>query len=164
MSADLQALEQRVAALEAGLVQARAERAALDLLAAYAAGCDANDVDAVAALFEESAVLTVPAGPVDGRTAIRAWYAERLVRSTKHHVVNTVVTARHADGLSVRSDFLAVAWLRAGAETSVQWGAYVDRLRITADGARFVTRTIEMHGSGELVPAGTTARLVGERA
>lgn len=164
MSAELAALGERVAALEAGLARVRDERSARDLLAAYASCCDTNDVPGIAALFEESAVLTVPAGPVEGRASIEAWYAKRLVLSTKHHVVNTVFTAQHDDGLSVRSEFLAVVWGLGGGEASVQWGAYVDRIRLAADRARFVTRTIEMHGSGELVPSGTTARLRGESA
>lgn len=157
-------LEHRVAALESAVTALQSEQRARELLYAYAACCDRNDVIGVAALFEESAVLTVPAGPVTGRPAIETWYRERLLLETKHHVANTVVTERHADGLSMRSEFVALVWSARGTATSVQWGSYLDRVRLDGPAATFAARTIELHGSGEIVPSGTTARLGGASA
>lgn len=145
---DLESLAARVAVLETREV-VRA------LCAAYARGCDTNDAVAVAALFEPEGILTIPSGSISGRAAIQAWYAERLVEPTKHHVVNTTFAAvpGEADLIDARSEFVSTHQYPAG--PGAVWGAYVDRVRVRDGHAAFVSRSILIDGRADLCPSGT---------
>jgi uncharacterized protein (TIGR02246 family) len=114
-------LERRLADLEAK-----------EEIRAFVAGyCRLNDalteLDALAALFAEDAVLRNPAGVHSGREAIRAYYTAFFESGTlfaRHHVVNQVITVVQP-GLA-RHDAYFIAMLGRGGESKIVYGSYAD--------------------------------------
>jgi uncharacterized protein (TIGR02246 family) len=116
-------LERRLADLEAK-----------DEIRAFIAGyCRLNDaldqVDALAALFAEDAVMRNPAGAHEGREAIRAYYTNFFASGTRfarHHVINQVITIVEP-GLA-RHDSYFIAMLGRDGESKIVYGSYADTL------------------------------------
>lgn len=127
-----------------------AQQACRDLVLRAAACADAGDAQALAQLFAEDGVLVRPnAGPLTGRAAIHAAYAQRPSgRITRHLVTNTMVELddpQSAHALSyvllwagVQDDADGPAGRPAAARQMV--GEFADRFTRAADGRWLIQR------------------------
>jgi len=141
---DLTALADRVARLEEAEL-------ARNLLHAYAEVLDDPTPEAVAALFTDDGVLSVPAGDFAGRDAVTGFYRDRLGpgASEKRHFIMNVRTRPQAPGLvEVASYFLFTA--RESAASGLGWGTYLDLVEVTGGVARFRHKTITPHLATDL--------------
>ncbi|MFJ9317663.1 nuclear transport factor 2 family protein [Pimelobacter simplex] len=145
--ADLTALAD-LAARVARLEEAELAR---NLLHAYAEVLDDPTPEAVAALFTDDGVLSVPAGDFAGRDAVTAFYRDRLGpgASEKRHFIMNVRTRPQAPGLvEVASYFVFTA--RESTTSALGWGTYLDLVEITAGVPRFRHKTITPHLATDL--------------
>ena len=110
---------------------------------------DAQDWEAVAALYTEDGVLRRPSGgqPVAGREAILAAFKARPPRAQRHVIANTVVdvvSAAEARAFSVivlyMGDAAADGGLPVQAPKSPLVGTFTDRAVLTDAGWRFAER------------------------
>jgi len=111
---------------------------------------DAQDWDAVAALYTEDARFARPSRPgefVEGRAAILASFTARAPRAQRHVIANTVVEvddSEHARAFSVivlyMGDVPAGGGLPVQDPASPAIGTYTDRLVRTGSGWRFAER------------------------
>lgn len=141
---DLDALLARVARLEEAEL-------ARNLLHAYAEELDDPTPEAVAALFTEDGVLSVPAGDVTGRAGITAFYRDRLgpESSEKRHFIMNVRTRPLGPGtVEVASYFVFTA--RDPDASGLGWGTYLDVVEVSDGTARFRSKTITPHVSTDL--------------
>jgi ketosteroid isomerase-like protein len=156
----------------AATVRELADRQAIaDLIHAYCEHFDANEPEAVAALFTESA--TVDYGPevptiVGGPAEIAARIAvglDRIFAATSHHVSNVRIELDGPDTASSLS--YLYAWHRYvdGSPDGELWGRYRHTFRRTDDGWRIASLRLEaagavdfhratMHPIGRRPPAG----------
>ncbi|WP_436698037.1 nuclear transport factor 2 family protein [Nocardioides sp. BYT-33-1] len=143
MTTDLQALLERVARLEEAEL-------ARNLLHAYAEVLDDPTPEAVAALFVEDGVLSVPAGDFAGREAVAGFYRDRLTgASEKRHFIMNVHTRPLEPGVvEVASYFVFTA--REAAASGLGWGTYLDIVDVTDGVARFRHKTITPHLATDL--------------
>jgi ketosteroid isomerase-like protein len=121
-----------------------------DLIVRYAYLNDERRFDELAALFTEDAVLfrpSAPEQPVAGRQAILAALCKRPPETATFHVTSDVqVEVDSATTARCRSRILMMSGTRSpegGAPTDVRApvpGVFVDVLRLTVDGWRFVSR------------------------
>lgn len=120
---DVHALAERLERLEtAELARAASWR--------YATAVDASDLELLASVFTEDAVLTTSKGPRQGRDEILAYYASALAApiERKHFLVNQTVTPLEPGRARMESYFL---YTYAGDDTSILgWGTYVDTVRV----------------------------------
>jgi uncharacterized protein (TIGR02246 family) len=138
--ADIHALAARLERLET------AERAR-EASWRYATAVDAADLDLLAQVFTDDAVLTTRKGPRQGRDEIVAYYAIALADpvARKHFLVNQTVTWIEPGVADMESYFL---YTYAGEDTSVLgWGTYNDRVRVV-DGVGCIAQkriSIDVH-------------------
>lgn len=120
------------------------------LINLYANLNDAQDWEAVAALYTEDAVMRRPSGgdPIVGRDAILAAFHARPPRVQRHVVANTVVDVMDRDRASAFSAIILYqgeptddGTLPALGAGSPLVGWYRDRLVRTESGWRFAERT-----------------------
>ncbi|WP_235735566.1 nuclear transport factor 2 family protein [Nocardioides alcanivorans] len=140
---DLEDLMHRVARLEEAEL-------ARNLLHAYAETLDDPTPEAVADLFTEDGVLSVPAGDFAGTTAITGFYRDRLGpgASEKRHFIMNVRTRPQGPGLvEVASYFLFTARDR---DSGLGWGQYRDLIEVAGGRARFRHKTITPHLATDL--------------
>jgi ketosteroid isomerase-like protein len=125
------------------------EHACIRLINHYANLNDAQDWDAVAALYTEDAVMRRPSGgdPVIGREAILAAFKARPPRAQRHVIANTVVdvegpaTARAFSAILLfQGDVAPEGDLPVMRANSPLVGWYRDRLALTPAGWRFTER------------------------
>jgi uncharacterized protein (TIGR02246 family) len=113
----------------------------------YATAVDAADLDLLAQVFTDDAVLTTRKGPRQGRDEIVAYYAIALADpvARKHFLVNQTVTWIEPGVADMESYFL---YTYAGEDTSVLgWGTYNDRVRVV-DGVGCIAQkriSIDIH-------------------
>jgi uncharacterized protein (TIGR02246 family) len=113
----------------------------------YATAVDAADLDLLAQVFTDDAVLTTRKGPRQGRDEIVAYYAITLADpvARKHFLVNQTVTWIEPGVADMESYFL---YTYAGEDTSVLgWGTYNDRVRVV-DGVGCIAQkriSIDVH-------------------
>ncbi|MEV4999743.1 nuclear transport factor 2 family protein [Nocardioides sp. LML1-1-1.1] len=141
---DLDALLARVARLEEAEL-------ARNLLHAYAEELDDPTPEAVADLFTEDGMLSVPAGDFTGRTGITAFYRDRLGpgSSEKRHFIMNVRTRSLGPGVvEVASYFVFTA--RDPDASGLGWGTYLDVVEVADGTARFRRKTITPHVSTDL--------------
>lgn len=136
---DLDALLARVARLEEAEL-------ARNLLHAYAEELDDPTPEAVAALFTEDGVLSVPSGDFAGRAAIAGFYRDRVGpgASEKRHFITNLRTRSVAPGIiEVASYFVFTA--RDPDASGLGWGTYLDVVEVADGTARFRSKTITPH-------------------
>ena len=113
----------------------------------YAIAVDTPDLDLLAQVFTEDAVLTTRKGPRQGRDEIVAYYAPRWPTRWR---ASTSWSTRRSPGSSravadMESYFL---YTYAGEDTSVLgWGTYHDRVRVI-DGVGYIAQkriSIDVH-------------------
>lgn len=141
---DLDALLARVERLEEAEL-------ARNLLHAYAEELDDPTPEAVAALFTEDGVLSVPTGDFTGRTGITAFFRDRTGpgSSEKRHFIMNVRTRPLAPGLvEVASYFVFTA--REPDASGLGWGTYLDVIEVADGTARFRSKTITPHVGTDL--------------
>jgi hypothetical protein len=118
---------------------------------------DAQDWEAVAALYTEDAVFRRPSGgdPIEGRAAIHAGFLARPPRAQRHVIANVVVEVEdetHARAFSVillyMGDAVEGGGLPVQDPKSPLIGTFTDRLVRTAEGWRFAERV----GSLDFLP------------
>jgi len=103
----------------------------------YAEAVDTPDLELLAKVFTEDAVLTTSKGSRQGRDQVIAYYATALADPVqrKHFLVNQTVTPLGPDLVLLESYFM---YTFAGNDTSMLgWGNYVDRVRII-DGVGYI--------------------------
>ncbi|MHB1444972.1 MAG: nuclear transport factor 2 family protein [Acidimicrobiales bacterium] len=122
-------LEARVEALES-------ERSINELLASYATLYDSGDLDAVAGLFCEDAVLRNLLGTFTGVDEIRAGLGRLIaaLQQRMHFVISPVVRLHSATSASAASYLYSVAVMRKDGRMYGTCGTYFDRL-VKLDGA-----------------------------
>ncbi len=133
-----------------------------ELITRYAALTDAEDWEAVAALFTEDGRMNRPSTPqefIEGRTAILKAFRSRPHRIARHIVANVLVALEGTARASATSQILLFTGHAAAHEgppvQSVQpplVGSYRDELRHTAEGWRF----LERRGSLDFVAAASS--------
>ena len=110
---------------------------------------DAQDWEAVAALYTEDGTLRRPSGggPVQGREAILAAFVARPPRAQRHVIANTVVdvvSQTEATAFSVIVLYMGDAaddgGLPSKAANSPLIGTFTDRVVLTDNGWRFAER------------------------
>lgn len=111
---------------------------------------DAQDWEAVAALYTDDAIFRRPSGgdPVTGRQAILASFMARPPRAQRHVIANIVVdvvSASEARAFSAivlyQGDLATDGGLPVQAANSPLIGWFRDRLVLTNEGWRFAERT-----------------------
>lgn len=113
----------------------------------YAVAVDTPDLDLLAQVFTEDAVLTTRKGPRQGRDEIVAYYGTALADplARKHFMVNQKVTWIETGVAEMESYFI---YTYAGEDTSVLgWGSYNDRVRVI-DGVGYIEQkqiSIDVH-------------------
>jgi ketosteroid isomerase-like protein len=118
------------------------EQQVLNLLSDYCWYVDRRDVDAVVGLFLPDAVFDLGFGRVHrGHDELRRMY-ERLgaYTSTSHHCTTPRLDLTGGSG-TVRSAMYAFHRRTDGSELHL-WGAYLDKVKRTADGWRFAARSL----------------------
>lgn len=148
---DLRALLERVARLEEAEL-------ARNLLHAYAEVLDDPTPEAVAALFTDDGVLSVPTGDHAGREAVTGFYRDRLVgASEKRHFIMNVRTRSLGPGVvEVASYFVFTA--RDVDASGLGWGTYLDVVEVGDGVARFRRKTITPHLATDLTAGWPAAR------
>jgi len=125
-----------------------------DLVARYNANGDSGRFDPLLALFAEDAVLEVPDGRIEGRAAIRAYFANVArgatgrppVRLLRHHTATLQIDVDSPD--EARSRCYFQVFTESGLD---HWGRYVDDYRRVDGRWRFARRRVTLDGS---VPGG----------
>ena len=123
--------------------QLLAEQESQRLVIAYALANDDGDWDALAATLAENCRYTRPSGgeAVAGRDAIRASYAARPPRLSRHVISNIFVTFESDESASCRSTMLLYVGGEDGkAQAPALLGGSRDRLVKTPAGWRFSER------------------------
>jgi nuclear transport factor 2 (NTF2) superfamily protein len=92
------------------LEEVQAREAIRHTLAAYNMGGDLRQADAVAAAFTEGGAFRSPIFDLKGRDQIRAWFGERVARSSsvrmvRHHITTSLIQLESANTASVRTYF-----------------------------------------------------------
>ena len=103
----------------------------------YATAVDTPDLDLLATVFTEDAVLITSKGPRTGRDEVVAYYASALAApvARKHFLVNQTVTPLGPGQALMESYFM---YTYAGDDTSILgWGTYTDRVRVI-DGVGYI--------------------------
>lgn len=103
----------------------------------YATAVDTPDLDLLATVFTEDAVLVTSKGPRTGRDEVVAYYAAALSApvARKHFLVNQAVTVTGPGRALMESYFM---YTYAGDDTSILgWGTYTDRIRVI-DGVGYI--------------------------
>jgi uncharacterized protein (TIGR02246 family) len=103
----------------------------------YATAVDTPDLELLATVFTEDAVLITSKGPRQGRDEVVAYYATALATPVgrKHFLVNQTVTPLGPGRALMVSYFL---YTYAGDDTSILgWGTYIDRVRVI-DGIGYI--------------------------
>ena len=103
----------------------------------YATAVDTPDLELLATVFTEDAVLTTSKGSRQGRDEVVAYYATALSAPVdrKHFLVNQTVTPLGPGRALMESYFM---YTYAGDDTSILgWGTYVDRVRVI-DGVGYI--------------------------
>ncbi len=141
---DLQAVLARLEHLE------RIE-AARTLTARYARACDTGDMDGLAELFTDDAVLVVSSGPKEGREAVMAYYRKGILGNPavkRHWLMNHEFDVAESGEIAVTTYFI---YTYAGDDTSIiGWGDYRDDV-VVADGvARFRRKAITLDVSADV--------------
>ncbi|MCR1786259.1 nuclear transport factor 2 family protein [Nocardioides carbamazepini] len=141
--AALAALADRVARLEEAEL-------ARNLLHAYAEVLDDPTPEAVAALFTDDGVLSVPAGDFTGHAEVAGFYRDRLAgASEKRHFIMNVRTRPQGPGLvEIASYFVFTA--REPDASGLGWGTYLDLVAVSDGVARFRHKTITPHLATDL--------------
>ena len=135
--------EQRIARLEEAEL-------ARNLLHDYADILDDPTPEAVAALFTDDGVLSVPAGDFVGTAAITSFFRDRLGpgASDKRHFIMNVRTRPQGPGLvEVASYFLFTA---REPDSGIGWGRYRDVIEVAEGRARIRHKTITPHLATDL--------------
>ena len=110
------------------------------LAAAYAAACDAKDVDAIHAIVAPDIVVSVPGQDWSGVEAAIGFYAaawEVSPAPSRHFMTNIATTLLERDRAEATSYFLYLS--ASGGRSQVGWGTYHDTF--TRVGGRLVFRT-----------------------
>lgn len=141
---DLSSLTERVARLEEAEI-------ARNLLHAYAEVLDDPTPEAVAELFAEDGVLSVPAGDFTGRDEIAGFFRSRFGPESgeKRHFLTDVRTRALAPGVvEVASYFLFTS--RERDASGLGWGTYLDVIDVADGRAVFRHKTITPHVTTDL--------------
>lgn len=96
----------------------------------YATAVDGPDLELLAGVFTDDAVLVTSKGPREGRDAVVDYYRTALATPVqrRHFLVNQNVTSTGPGTAVVESYFL---YTYAGDATSILgWGRYTDRVRV----------------------------------
>jgi len=141
MSDDLTARVQRLEDIES----------ARGMFHTYAQILDEPNADAVAALFTDDGVLTVPFGTFTGRAEIRKFFADAFAADTslkRHFIVNPRVVDVSNRTVTLASYLLYVG--RGDDASIIGWGEYVDRIDVSGPEPRFASKTIDIHHATDL--------------
>ncbi|HEY8532629.1 MAG TPA: nuclear transport factor 2 family protein [Micromonospora sp.] len=125
--------------------------AARNHLHAYAKTLDRPTPESVAALFTEDAVLSVPSGEFRGRDEIAAFYRSRIAAQTgdRRHFIMNLKTRHLGPGLvEIESYFIFTG--RDRESSTIGWGTYRDRIRVTDGVPLFEAKTITPHVTTDL--------------
>ena len=130
-----------------------------DLVARYNAAGDAGDVDTVAALFAQDAVMEVEGAVFTGREAVRDMFTgvarstgeARLARYIRHFTATHQIDVTGTDTANGRCYYQTLT--EHGLD---HWGRYVDRYAVVACRWRFVHRRVTIDG---LTPGGWCDRM-----
>jgi uncharacterized protein (TIGR02246 family) len=116
--------------LQRRLAELEAKEEIRAFIARYCALNDArSEVDALAGLFAEDAVMRNPAGSHEGRDSIHTYYTKFFSSNTqfaRHHVMNQVITLDAPDRARHDAYFLAI--LGRDNESKIVFGSYADTL------------------------------------
>lgn len=118
----------------------------------YAQAVDGPDLDLLADVFTEDAVLVSRSGAKEGREAVIDYYRRALEAPVgrKHLLTNQDVELVAPGEAIVRSYF---AYTYAGTQTSVLgWGSYVDTVRVVDGIGRIAEKRISIDASGDVHP------------
>lgn len=142
MTDQMHALVERISRLEEAEL-------ARNLLHAYAEELDDPTPEAVADLFTDTGVLSVPSGDFSGREEVTGFYRDRFGSGgEKRHFIMNVRTRTQGPGLvEVASYFVFTA---RDAASTIGWGTYVDLIEVVDGTARFQHKTITPHLTTDL--------------
>ena len=142
---DIPALLERLERLEtAELARAASWR--------YAVAIDTLDLDMLAAVFTEDAVLTTRRGPRQGRDEVVSYYRDALAEpvARKHFMLNQATTWLGPGRAAMHSYFI---YTFAGDDASILgWGEYHDRVRVI-DGIGYIEEkriSIDVHADSRV--------------
>jgi SnoaL-like domain len=134
--------------IEERLTRLEAMEAARNLVPRYPVACDATDVEALATLFTEDAVLEVPGTAYVGRDEVIRFYREAfaLESVTKSHFITNMRATWLGNGhVGIESYFLYTA---VGDSTSeIGWGVYGDEIAVRGEEALFCRKSIAIRGT-----------------
>ena len=126
----------------------------------YATAVDTVDLELLATVFTEDAVLSTRRGSRQGRDVVVDYYRDALAdpMGRKHFLVNQKVTVLEPGVAEVESYFI---YTYAGVDTAILgWGNYVDRVQVI-DGVGYIAEkriSIDVHAdvregwAGEITP------------
>ena len=124
---------------------------ARNLLHAYAEELDDPTPEAVAALFTDDGVLSVPSGDFTGHAGITEFFRDRTGPGApeKRHFITNVRTRSLAPGtVEVASYFVFTS--REPDASGLGWGTYLDVIEVADGTARFRSKTITPHVGTDL--------------
>lgn len=131
------------------LAEAVARESIRDLVARYNAAGDTGDVDTVAALFAQDAVMEVEGTVFSGREAVRDMFVgvarstgdERLAEYIRHFTATHQIDMMGPDTANGRCYYQTLT--ERGLD---HWGRYVDRYAVIDGRWRFVYRRVKIDG------------------
>lgn len=145
------ALMIRLAEIEERTQRLEDKEQARNLLHTYAAVLDDPEPDAIAALFEADATLRTTTGVHRGRPAIAEFF--RAARSADDSEKRHFVTSPDVEWISpgcvkISSYFIYTA--RSNRDAVLGWGTYEDLVSVSAVGAKFTSKFIDVQFRGEI--------------
>ena len=137
--------DERLAALEERLEKVESVQIALGALRKYVDAVDAVDLDALATVFTDDAVLAIPEAKLTFtgtdeivQTFYKNAFQEPVVK--RHFILNSQPTWLSPGVVRIASYFLFVS---SGADLAMLgWGTYLDELRIVDGDAKFQRKEI----------------------
>ena len=148
--------EERLAAIEARLEKVESIQIALGALRAYVDAVDATDIDALAQVFTDDAVLDIPAAKITFRgndEVVQKFYRNAFLQDPaekRHFILNSQPEWLSPGVVRIRSYFIFVS---SGPDQSqLGWGRYVDEIRIVDGVGRHQRKEITVTRNSEVRP------------